>query len=76
MLLHQQQKFLKTFWEKEKLLLNRQFIHFPQCFLLNYIIVSPFVDIFDIISEVAFELEEPKISLSGKGLNKVENGGP
>ena len=36
-------------------------------FLLNQIIVSPFVHIFDIISSVAFELEEPKIGISGKG---------
>ena len=67
--MHQQLKFLKTLWEKEKLLLNKQFLHFPQCFLLNQIIVSPFHHIFDIISLVAFELEEPKISISGKGLN-------
>ena len=29
-----------------------------------------FVHIFDIISLVAFELEEPKIGISGKGLKK------
>ena len=51
----------------EKLLLNKQFFHFPQCFLLNEIIISPFVHTFDIISLVAFELEEPKIVKSGKG---------
>ena len=32
---------------------------------------SPFVHIFDIISLVAFELEEPKIGISGKGLKKM-----
>ena len=67
---HQQQKILKTLWEKGKLLLKKQLLHFPQCFLLNQIIVSPFVHIFDIMSLVAFELEEPKIGISGKGLNQ------
>ena len=43
-------------------------ILFPQCFLLNQIIVSPFVHIFDIISLFAVELKEPKIGTSGKGL--------
>ena len=37
-------------------------------FLLNLIIVSSFVLIFDIISSFAFELEVPKIGISGKGL--------
>ena len=40
----------------------------PQCFLLNQIIVSPFVYTFDMISLFAPELEEPKIGISGKGL--------
>ena len=48
---------------------NEQFLLFPQCFLLNQIIVSPFVHIFDIISLLAAELEKPKIGISGKGLN-------
>ena len=49
---------------------NEQFLLFPQCFLLNRIIVSPFVHIFYIISSFAAELEEPKIGISGKGLIK------
>ena len=48
--------FLKMLWEKEK------------CFLLNQIIVSPFVYISDNMSLFAVELEEPKIGISGKGL--------
>ena len=48
---------------------NEQFLLFPQCFLLNQIIVSPVVHIFDIISLFATELEEPKIGMSCKGLN-------
>ena len=45
---------------KEKNARNEQFLLFPQCFLLNQIIVSPFVHIFVIISLFAAELEEPK----------------
>ena len=48
---------------------NEQFLLVPQCFLLNQITVSPFVHIFDTISLFAAELEEPKIGISGKGLN-------
>ena len=47
---------------------NEQFLLSPQCFLLNQIIVSPFVHIFAIIPLFAAELEEPRIGLSGKGL--------
>ena len=36
-------------------------------FLLNHIIVSPFVHIFDIISLFAAEFEEPKSVISVKG---------
>ena len=35
---------------------NEQFLLFPQYFLLNQIIVSPFVHIFDIISLFVAEL--------------------
>ena len=47
---------------------NEQFLLFPQCFLLNQSIASPFVNIFDIISLFAAELKEPEIGISGKGL--------
>ena len=50
---------------------NEQFLLFPQCFLLNQIIVSSFVHIFDIIFSFAAELEEPKSGISGKELNEV-----
>ena len=53
---------------KEEIARNEQFLLFPQCFLLNQKIVSPFVNIFDIISLFAAELEEPKIGMRGKGL--------
>ena len=47
---------------------NEQFLLYPQCFLLNQIIVSPFVHIFDIISLFTAEFEELKIDILGKGL--------
>ena len=53
---------------KGEIAANKQFLLFPQCFLPNQIIVSPFVHIFDIISLFAAELEEPKTVISGKGL--------
>ena len=56
---------------KEEIARNEQFLLFPQCFLLNQKIVSPFVNIFDILSLFAAKFEEPKIGLSGKGLSKV-----
>ena len=48
---------------------NMQFLLFPQCFLLNQIIVSPLIQIFAIISLFAAALEELKIGISGEGLN-------
>ena len=48
---------------KEEIAHNKQFLLFPQCFLLNQKIVFPFVNIFDIISLFAAELEEAKIGI-------------
>ena len=48
---------------KEEIARNEQFLLFPQCFLLNQVIVSPFVHIFDNISLFAALLEEPKIGI-------------
>ena len=59
---------------KEEIASNEQFLLFPQCFLLNQTIVSHFVNIFDIISLFAAKLEEPKIAMWGKGLNKFYMG--
>ena len=46
---------------------NRQLLKtlllFPHCFLLNQKIVSPFVNIHDVISLFAAELEQPKIGM-------------
>ena len=48
---------------KEEIARNEQFLLFPKCFLLNKVIVSPFVHIFDIISLFAAELEDIKIGI-------------
>ena len=56
---------------KEEIARKEQFLLFPQYFLLNQIIVSSFVHIFDTISLFATELEEPKFGLLGKGLTNV-----
>ena len=61
--MHQQQKPFENLVRKEEIARNEQFLHFPQCFLLNQKIVSPFVNIYDIISLFAAELEEPKICM-------------
>ena len=65
---HQQQTDFENIVGKGEIARNEQFLLFPQCLLLNQIIVSPFVHIFDIISLFAAELEEPKLGISGKGL--------
>ena len=68
--MHQQQTAFENIVEKEEIARNEQFLLCPQCFLLNQVILSLFVHIFDIISLSAAELGEPKIGISGKGLNK------
>ena len=68
--MHQKTGIFENIVGKGEIASNKQFLHFPQCFLLNQIIVSPFVHIFYIISLVAYELEEPKIGISGTGLKK------
>ena len=66
--MHLQQTAFENIVGKGEIARNKQFLLFSQCFLLNQIIVSPFVHIFDIISLFAANLEEPKIGISGKGL--------
>ena len=61
--MHQQQTAFENIVEKEEIACIEQFLHFPQCFLLNQIILALFVHIFDIISVLAAELEEPKIGI-------------
>ena len=55
---------------KEEIAHSEQFLLFPQCFLLNQKIVSLFVNIFDIVSLFAAELEEPKTGISSNGLKQ------
>ena len=43
-----------------------KFLLFPQCFLLNQLIVSPFEHIFDIMSLFAADLVQPKIAYQEK----------
>ena len=66
--MHQQQTTFENSVGKREIAWNEQFLLFPQCILLNHIIVSPVVHIFDIIVSLAAELEGPKIGISGKGL--------
>ena len=66
--MHQQQTAFENIVGKGEITRKEQFLLFPQCFLLNQKIVSPFVHISYIISLFPAELEEPKIGISGKGI--------
>ena len=61
--MHQQQTAFENIMGKGEIARNEQFLLFPQCFPLNRKLVSPFVNIYDIISLFAAEIEEPKISM-------------
>ena len=61
--MHQQQTAFENIVGKGEIARNEQFLLFPQCFLLNQVIVSPFVHISDIISSFAAEMEAPKIGI-------------
>ena len=67
--MHQQQTAFENIVGKGKIASKEQCLLFPQCFLLNQIIKSPFVHNFDMISLFAAELEKPKFGISGNGLN-------
>ena len=56
---HQQQTAFENIVGKEEIAHNEQFLLSPRCFLVNQVIVSPFVHISDIISLFAAEFEEP-----------------
>ena len=58
--MHQHETAFKNIVGKEEIAPNKQFLLFPECFLLNQEIVSPFVNIFDIISLFEVELEDRK----------------
>ena len=61
---HQQQTVFENIAGKGEIAHNKQFLLFPQCFLLSEIIVSPYVHIFDIKSLFAAELGDSKIGIS------------
>ena len=65
---HQQQTAFEKIGGKAEIARNEQFLLFPLCFILNQVIISPIVHIFEVISLVAAEFEEPTIGISGKGL--------
>ena len=68
--MHQQQTAFENIVGKGEIAPNEQFLIFPQCFLHNQIIVSPFVHIFVILLSLhGAESEKPKIGISGEGLN-------
>ena len=67
--MHRQQTEFENIVGKEEIACYKQFLLFPQCFLVNQKIVSPIINIFDIIFLFATELEERKIGTSGKGLS-------
>ena len=61
--MHQQKTAFENNVGKEEIAHNEQFLLFPQCFLPNQKIVSPIVNILDIVSLFATELQEPKIGI-------------
>ena len=62
-LTHRQQTPFENIVRKEEIARHEQFLLFPQCFLLNQKIKSPFLNIYGIISLFAAELEERKIGV-------------
>ena len=65
--MRQQQTVFENIVGKEETARNKQFLLFPQCFLLHQKIVSLFGNIYDIISLITAELEEPKLACEVKG---------
>ena len=61
--MHQQQIAFENIVGKEEIARNEQFLLFPQCFLLDLKIVSPFVNVFHIIPLFAAELGEAKTGM-------------
>ena len=65
--MHQQQTAFENIVGKEEIARYEQFLLFPQCFLLNQKMVNAFVNISDIISLFASELESLKLAYEVKG---------
>ena len=66
--MHQQQTASENIVGKGEIARYEQFLLFPQCFLLNQVIVSQFVHIFDIIFLFVAELKQTKTGISGTEL--------
>ena len=69
--MHQQQTAFENIVGKEETSCDEQFLLIQQFFLINQVIVSPLVHIFDITSLFAAEFEKPKIGISGEGLKAL-----
>ena len=69
---HQQQTAFENIVGKEEIVRTNNFSFSHNVFLLSQIIVSPFVHAFELISLFAAEFEEPKIGISGKGLEATQ----
>ena len=65
--MHQQQTAFENIVGKEEIARNEEFLLSPSCFLLNQIILSPFVHSFDFISVFGAELEKPTLAYQVKG---------
>ena len=61
--MQQQQTAFKNIVVKEEIACYEQLLFFPQRFLLKKKIVTPFVNVFNIISLFAAKLEKPKIGI-------------
>ena len=61
--MHQQQTAFENIVGKEEIARNEQFLIHQQCFLLNQKNVSSLVNIYDIISLFAAELEDHNIGM-------------
>ena len=71
--MYQQDTAFENIVGKQEIARNEQFLLFPQCFLLNQIIVYPLFHIFDIISLLATKLKESIVGISDKGLTILIN---
>ena len=65
--MQQEQTSFENIVGKEEIAHNKQFLLFPQYFLLNQKIISPFVNNFDVKSLFAAEVEDPKLAYEAKG---------
>ena len=72
--MHQQQTAFENIVGKGEIAHDEQFLHFQQCFLLNWIILSPFVHVFHVISLFDAEFYKPKIGISDKELRPYGRG--